>query len=65
MAAVLMMTAQTQPNARMTREFTRFPITLRSLVNRTTMTTRGGARRPFRTADQNSIFHRIESGEIK
>ena len=37
-------------------ELTRFPMTLRSLVRKTTMMTRGGANKPLRMADQNSIL---------
>jgi len=38
------------------KELTRFPMTLRSQVSRTTMMTSGGANSPLRMADQNSIF---------
>jgi hypothetical protein len=37
-------------------ELTQCPITSLSLMSRTTMTTKGGAKRPFKMADQNSIF---------
>jgi hypothetical protein len=56
MAAALMKSAQSHPSNCMPRELTRFPITRRSLVSSTTMMTRGGASRPFKIADQNSIF---------
>jgi hypothetical protein len=56
MAAALMTIAHVQPSTFILGELTRSPITLRSLVRRTTMITSGGANRPLRMADQNSIF---------
>jgi hypothetical protein len=55
-AAALITSAQVQPSHFMPGLLLRVPITFLSLVKSTTMTTRGGANRPFRIADQNSIF---------
>lgn len=56
MAATLITIAQAQPSTFIAGELTRLPITLRSLVRRTTRMTRGGANSPLRMADQNSIL---------
>ena len=56
MAAALITSAQVHPRSFMRRELTRFPITFRSLVSKTTITTNGGASKPFRIADQKSIL---------
>src|SRR5579872_3429321 len=55
-AAALITIAHVQPNSFILVELTWFPITLRSLVRKTTMMTSGGANNPFRIADQNNIF---------
>jgi hypothetical protein len=56
LAAALITIAHVQPSTFIFGELTWFPITLRSLVRRTTMMTSGGANKPFRMADQNNIF---------
>jgi hypothetical protein len=55
-AAALMTMAHAHPSNFIPFELAQWPITFLSLVSRTTMTTKGGANRPFRMADQNSIF---------
>jgi len=64
-AAALMTKAQLHPNACIPRELARLPITFRSLVNSTTITTKGGARSPFNIADQNSIFTALKPAKSK
>ena len=55
-AAALMTIAHVHPSTFIPFELAQWPITFLSLVSRTTMTTKGGANRPFRMADQNNIF---------
>jgi hypothetical protein len=55
-AAAVIKPAQAHPRHFIALELTRFPITFLSLVNSTTMSTRGGASSPLRMADQKSIF---------
>ena len=55
-AAIAITAAQIHPSVFAIPELIRSPITLRSLLNITTITTRGGANTPLSTADQNSIF---------
>ena len=55
-AAIVITAAQTHPSVLAVREFIRSPITFGSLLSITTSTTRGGAKTPLRTADQNNIL---------
>ena len=60
-----MTSAHIQPSVFIPLEFVLLPITFRSLVNSTTMTTKGGARSPFKIADQNSIFTALKPAKSK
>src|SRR6185437_181551 len=55
-AATAIITAVAQPSHLSSGEFVLSPITFLLLVSSTTRTISGGARTPFRTADQNSIL---------
>jgi hypothetical protein len=55
-AAAVITPKVAQPRYLSSREFTRVPITLRLLVNRTTSRISGGVSNTLITADQNSIF---------
>jgi len=65
MAAALIMRAQIHPSACMPGVLTRLAITCRSLVNSTTIVTKGGASSPFKMADQNSIFTALSPAKSK
>ena len=53
--AAVITTTVIQPSTESHREFVRAPMTFRLFVSSSTITIRGGASTPFRTADQNSI----------
>ena len=55
-AAKAMIAVVAHPSTLSTGELVRWPITFFELVNNTTKAINGGARMPFSTADQNSIF---------
>src|SRR5438552_4129812 len=55
-AATAIITAVAQPSHLRSGGFIRSPITFLLLVSSTTRTMSGGARTPFRTADQNNIL---------
>jgi Asp/Glu/hydantoin racemase len=62
--AAVIIAAVSQPSVLSVRELTRCPITWGSLVSSVTSTISGGAGKPLRTADQNSILIALYPSEF-